>query len=268
MNHPVTNAVRPTALVTGACSGIGLEYSRQLAERGYDLIMVSNRPKELECAAEKIAGQSGITARTLYADLSDPSSAGKVSAYCRENNIEIEVLVNNAGIFSFNETVKTNPELVKTMLNLHVTTPTLLCRLLGEEMKQRGRGFILNMSSLSAWMPLPGIALYNSTKAYLRNFSRSLHYEMKESGVGVTVVCPGAVATNLYRLNPKYQKLGLRLGILMTPQKMVKKALKGTFRKKRQVIPGFANRLFIPMIAALPTPLILYVKRKLAVYEK
>lgn len=111
------------------------------------------------------------------------------------------------------------------MLYLHVTTPTQLCYYFGQEMKKRRHGYILNMSSLSCWLPYPGITLYASTKRYLKSFSRGLRSELLDYGVSVTVLCPGAVATNLYNLSDNLKTLAIRLGIMMRPEKLAKKGL-------------------------------------------
>lgn len=257
-----------TALVTGASSGIGLEYARQLAARHYRLILVSNEADPLQKAAEEIAGRYGTEVTPVCLDLAQPDSASTLYTYCRERQIEISLLINNAGIFSFRDIADTPPAKLACMLNLHMLTVTQLCRYFGEEMRKRKSGYILNMSSLSAWTPFPGIAAYAATKAYIRSFSRSFGLEMQPYGVTVLAVCPGAVATDLYRLPPDYQRLGLRLGILMSPERLVRKALKALFNKRHQLIPGCINRLFIPLVGLLPRPAIRFIKRKISRYER
>lgn len=138
------------------------------------------------------------------------------------------------------------------MLNLHILTPTRLCILFGEEMKRRGHGYILNMSSMAAKLPMPGITLYSATKAYLKSFSKSLYFEMRPYGVGVTTVCPGAIATPLYNLNEKLMKFAVRIGVIGTPQWLVRRALRRMFRKRRVVRPGFMNYWLPPIINSLP----------------
>ena len=252
-----------TALVTGASSGIGLCYARRLASLGYRVVAVSNQQAEIQQTAQELASTYGIEALPLYMDLATGEAAEALHAFCRERGLEIEVLVNNAGIFFFREVANTAPGAIETMLSLHVATPTRLCRLFGADMKTRGHGYILNMASLASWMPMPGIALYAATKAYLRSFSRSLWYEMRENGVTVTTVCPGAVATDLYKLSKRYQRLGLRLGVLMPPQRLADKALKAMFRGRKQIVPGAINLFFRWLIALLPDWLVLYAKKKL-----
>lgn len=129
----------------------------------------------------------------------------------------MEVLVNNAGVFFFDDLTETDSRRIERMIGLHVQTVTMLCRYFGAAMKARGKGYILNMSSMSAGMPFPGISVYAATKSYLKQFSKAIHNELYDYGVRVTAVCPGAVATDLYNLSGHYQRLGLRLGILMRP---------------------------------------------------
>lgn len=99
---------------------------------------------------------------------------------------------------------------------------------------------------------MPGIAMYSATKAYIRAFSRAYRIEMKDCGVSVTVACPGGIATNLFGLPPQLQRLGVSLGVLMTPQAFVRRALKRTFRGKAQYINGLLNRVSIVFVASLP----------------
>ena len=123
-------------------------------------------------------------------------------------------------------------------------------------MKRRGSGYLLIMSSMAARIPAPGITIYSATKAYLRSFGRSLSYELKPYGVGVTTVCPAAVATPLYRLDEKKLRLGVKTGLIRTPQSLVRRALKALFRGRRVIAPGFMNVWLPAVIALLPGPVI------------
>ena len=184
-----------TALVTGASSGIGLEFARQLAAWGAALVMVSIDRDDLEREAARIATDYRVPVETLCMDLARPESADELYRYCREKGLTIDILINNAGIFSFREVTRTDPAKIETMLQLHIGTVTRLSRLFAADMCARRRGYLLNMSSLSCWTPYPGIALYTATKAYIRVFTRALACELHDYGVHATVVCPGGVAT-------------------------------------------------------------------------
>ena len=164
------------------------------------------------------------------------------------------MLINNAGMFFFKELESADLDRVQAMVDLHVVTITRSCVLFGNAMKERGSGYILNMSSMAARIPAPGITVYSATKAYLRSFGRSFSYEMKPYGIGMTTVCPAAVATPLYRLSEKWLRFGVRIGLIQTPRRLVKRALRAMFHKRRVVSPGFMNIYLPPLIGLLPGP--------------
>ena len=246
---------RPWALVTGGSSGMGLEYARQLAEIGCNLLLVSNQKEELEQAVSALKTDE-IQVLPHYQNLATETAADELLAFCQSENLPIDILINNAGMFFFEELTTENEAKALTMMRLHVFTPTRLCVLFGEEMKKRGYGYIINMSSMAAKLPCPGITVYSASKAYLKSFSKSLYFEMRPYGVGVTTVCPAAIATPLYKLKPSLLKLGVKVGLIGTPQWLVRKALKGIMRKKRVVKPGLMNRYLPPLIAILPHRLV------------
>lgn len=256
------------ALVTGASSGIGLQYATELAKQKHDLILVSNQEKEIVEAAQKLSHEYGIKAVGLYRNLATTEAAEELHSYCKENNYNIDILINNAGVFFFNELVSTEMKRIEVMLQLHIITVTKMCRLFGEDMKKKGSGYILNMSSMSAWMTMPGINVYNASKAFILNFSRSLWYELHPHNVGVTAICPGAVDTGLYGLSDYWRKIAVGLGISMRPEKLAQKALKKMYKKKKQYIPGWINHLFIPLIKHLPDWFIFLVIKKISCFQK
>ena len=231
---------------------MGLEYARQLAKKGFDLVLVSNRQEELEQASEELSKVYPVRLVTRFQDLSAETAADELMAFCQEQSIDVEVLINNAGMFFFEELTTENEARALAMMRLHMLTPTRMCLLFGEVMKRRGHGYILNMSSMAAKLPCPGIAVYSATKAYLKSFGKSLFFEMRPYGVGVTTVCPAAIATPLYKLKPSLLKLGVNVGLIGTPQWLVRRALRGMFHKRRVVKPGLMNYYLPPLIAILP----------------
>lgn len=245
-----------TALITGGSSGIGLEYARQLAGRGYDLALVSNREEELSAAKEALRGEYGISVYTLYADLAKHDAAKDVIRWCDREGIEPEVLVNNAGMFFMEYLGQGNLDKASAMVTLHIETATQLCVLLGSRMKAAGHGYILNMASVTAWIPAPGIAVYSASKAYLVSFGKGLSYELRPYGVTVTTVCPAAIDTGLYPLGDKLRGWLRGIGIVKSPQWLVKRALKGMFRGRRIMRPGPLNRLVPALVSCLPARLI------------
>ncbi len=265
LKHYKSNALNSsviTALITGASSGMGLLYATYLADAGCDLLLVSNHEKELDQFSEKLRIEYDVNVTALCLDLSRDDAAQQLFLYCQNNNVAVDILINNAGMFFFHELDDEYHKKMELMLNLHVMTPSKMSRLFGDEMKKRGFGHIVLVSSMAARLPFPGITTYSATKAYLKSFGKSLYYEMRDYGVGVTTVCPGAIATPLYKLNPKLLKLGVKVGLIGTPQWLVRKALKGMFRKKMVVAPGFMNVYLPPLLAILPKSLVNFIWRK------
>ena len=123
---------------------------------------------------------------THYQNLATETAADELFAFCQNENMAMDILINNAGLFFFEELTTENESKALTMMRLHILTPSRLCVLFGEEMKKRGYGYIINMSSMAAQLPCPGITVYSATKAYLKSFGKSLYFEMKPYGVGVT----------------------------------------------------------------------------------
>ena len=253
------------ALVTGASSGIGLQYATQLA-RDYhcDLLLVSNQEKELAQVASDLSATYGVKTVPHYADLSLSDAAENLHDWCVQEGYEVDVLINNAGVFFFNEYCKTDIKRIELMLQLHVMTVAKLTRLFAEDMCARRRGYILNMSSMSAWMAMPGIQTYNASKAFIYNFSKSLWYELKPYNVHITVMAPGAVDTALFGLAPHLRKLAVNLTVSIPPEKLVKRALKKLFKGKKADTPGFINWLSTPMLKHTPDWILFLAQKKLA----
>lgn len=257
------------ALVTGASSGIGLQYATQLA-RDYqcDLLLVSNQEKELKLLAEDLSTQYGVKTVPHYADLSLNDAAENLYEWCKEQGHEVDVLINNAGVFFFNEYCKTEMRRIELMLQLHVMTVAKMTRLFAADMCARRHGYILNMSSMSAWMAMPGIQTYNASKAFIYNFSKSLWYELKPFNVHITVMAPGAVDTGLFGLAPNLRKLAVALTVSIPPEKLVKRALKKLFKGKQEDTPGVINWLSTPLLKHTPDWVLFLAQKKLAKFMK
>ena len=144
---------------------------------------------------------------------------------------------------------------------LHCTTPALLCRLYGEEMRRRGEGYILVMSSATAWMPYPTIAAYAATKSFLRTFARSLNFEFRKYGVRVTGVFPGAVDTPLYDLDAACRRRLLRWGVMSAPQGVAQHGLRALFRGRSSCIPGVFTKICVCVCRLVPAWLMRCVLR-------
>ena len=250
------------ALITGGSSGMGFEYARQLASRGTALVIVSNEAERLEEAARELRDTYGVEVASLYMNLARPSAARELYEWCKEQHHEIDILINNAGIFFFKDVTETDPAKIETLINLHVLTLTQMCRYFAVDMCARRKGWILNMSSMSCYTPNFGIALYAASKAYIRVFTRSIYWELHDYNVVATAVCPGGVATHLLGLSDKLLQLAVRVGAMMRPEDVVRKALRALFAGRKQTIPGWINYPALAAVMLLPPPIRLWAKRK------
>ena len=241
------------AIITGGSSGIGLQYARRLAkEYHYNVVIVSNQEAENVRIADKIAHKYGVRALPFYADLTDPTSADRLGAWCEQEGIEVEVLISNAGILHFGKLAHTSPEAINRIIALHCTTPAQLCRVFGAKMAERHHGYILLMSSMTAWTPLPTMSLYGSTKAFLKNFGRSLWHEMRAEGVSVTTVYPSAVDTPFYKLEDGKRRSLRRLGMMISAEDLAKGALRALFHSRRIYTPGWCAKVEIFLCRLMP----------------
>ncbi|MBQ3249057.1 MAG: SDR family NAD(P)-dependent oxidoreductase [Alistipes sp.] len=240
------------ALITGASSGMGRCYAHELAKRGYDIIAVSNREQELQSVGEELKTQYGVAVATITMDLADKDAAKELYDKCTTEGYDIEILICNAGMLLFSTLANTSPERLHTIIDLHCTTTTLLCRYFGEAMKRRGRGHILIMSSSTAWLPYPTVSHYSATKAYLKSFSFSLWYELHRYGVSVTAVFPGAVDTPFYKLSDKARRLFRCLGIMLSAEQVARRGVRAMMRGQRRLTPGLFIKLVVGICAILP----------------
>jgi len=255
------------ALVTGASSGIGWHIAKLLAERGYNILAVSNQADRLELLKKNLEGAYSVYVDTFFMDLATENAALEVFRDCEKKGIEVEILVNNAGMMAYGETIHVDVRDVRSILQLHMTTPALLCRLFGERMASQGRGWILNVASISAVMPYPTISLYGPTKSFLRHFTRAIRTEMKPQGIGVTCLIPGATDTPLNETNELSYERAKRFGLVKKPEVVARKGLNALFRNRAECIPGVFNRCVVMIVPILPQFLVnlayrIYLKRK------
>jgi len=250
------------ALVTGACSGIGLHISKILAGKGYNILGVSNQADGLSKLKADLERSYEISVVTLDLDLAQEDSAANLHSFCRENKLPIEVLVNNAGMLIYGETAKVDPAKARSILNLHVITPVMLCRLFGEQMVAQNKGYILNVSSISAVMPYPTISLYGPSKSFIRHFTRAIRTELRPHGVNVTCLLPGATETSFY------DGTGFSIGnkgksnLSKSPEYVAAAAVNALFRNRSVCIPGVLNKLIVRFLPLLPYSIINLIYRK------
>ena len=262
------------ALVTGAASGMGRIYADRLAAKGYNLIIVDINAKGLEETADLIkasvaanndiseALKESFKVLVLIQDLSVMDAADQIWEKTEAAGCVVEVLVNNAGIMYCQGIAETSERMLKLIMMVHMNTPLMLCRKYVNGMKERGCGYILNISSLAAWMSWPGIGMYGNTKRFVRDYSRELRIECQKTGVSVTNAYFGAVDTPLVPLRDDLRKLARGLTVMIRPEKAVDRALKATFKRRRGTMPGLLNKMFWPFIVMLPDCLLGWIYRK------
>lgn len=228
--------------------------------------------KELDSAAGRGSrATQAVTpdVRVIAIDLARVGAAQELYDRMAAEGIGVDVVINNAGIFSFCDILATPAERIERIILLHDLTVTQLCRLFAADMVRRGvRGHILNMSSYSLWMPFPGLALYSASKAYMRSFSVAFAKEVRERGIRVTAVCPAGVATDLYGLTPYWQRIGCKLGVLITPDSCARRGLKALWRGRRCIVPDWWNRAWIPFCKVLPMWVLRPVRRFTMKFQK
>ncbi len=256
------------ALVTGASSGIGWHIAAALAKRGYHLVTVSNQPEQLSDQKKNLERDYGVRVVPFCIDLACEDAAKQVFDFCIENDLAVEVLINNAGIYFFGEVVSVDHINIKSMLTLHITTLVLLCRFFGEQMIERGRGYIMNVSSITAVMPYPGISLYGPTKTFIRHFTRALRTEMQGRGIIVTCLIPGAVDTGLYDATNFNVPLLKKLGIIKQPSNVAEAGIRALFGDKAECIPGLLSKLVIMLLPFVPHFVISRINRRIKVTRK
>lgn len=186
------------ALITGASSGIGLEMARLLAKRGYDLLLVSRNAERLAALAESLQSESDVAAHICAIDLAKAGSARDLFDFTRERGLEVELLINNAGVGHFGEHLSVDIESAQAMLQLNIISVCELCSLFGQEMRTRKRGRILNIASTAAYQPTPYFAAYGASKSFVLNFSEALAKELETQGVTVSCLSPGPTATGFF----------------------------------------------------------------------
>lgn len=250
------------ALITGASSGIGWFVAMELAKKGYSIVGVSNQAEALDKLKFELENKYDINVLTFYCDLAKNNAAEMVFDFCQQKNLQVDVLVNNAGILVYGELIRIDLEKTKNILQLHMDTPAVLCRLFADVMVKNKKGYILNVSSISSVMPYPVISLYGPTKTFMRHFSKALSFEMKGTGVHVSCLLPGATATALYDPEKINLALAMRLGVMKSPENVAKSGVEALFKNKAECVPGFINKITMFIIPLLPNFLIDYIYRK------
>jgi len=232
-----------TALTTGASSGIGAEFARQLAAEGMDQVLVARRADRLAALADELTKKYSVRCHTIATDLSHAEAPQQVFAGTESKGLKIDWLVNNAG-FGTNgrfETLPLDRELEEIQLN--VGALVALARLYLPGMIERGHGQIVNLGSVGSWVPTPYMATYSATKAFILSFSDAIAAEVAGKGVGVLALCPGATKTEFQEVAGVSESVPEFT--YMSAQVVVRQAIAAAKSGKRTLVPGWMNKVMI-----------------------
>lgn len=240
------------ALVTGASSGIGVEVAKLLAQRGYNLIIVARRADKLAELSRAIREEHDVEVLDFMCDLSVESEVQKLIGAIDSKVEQVEILINNAGFGLRGFFIENNFEPYRDMMNLNMNNLTLLTHHYLKKMTASGSGYVLQVSSIGAYQPSPYYAVYAATKSYVLNFSAALNYELKNTNVSVTTLCPGGTTTEFqdvagHDISPLMRKLAF-----MSAEKVAAIGLKAMFRRRTVVTAGLMNKIMYLNTRILP----------------
>ena len=238
--------MRKTALITGSASGLGYEFARFMAGKGYNLVLVDILNQELTDTHNTLENEFDIEILSITKDLAEPDSADFVYDQIKSNNIKIDLLINNAGFGDFGFFYKTDWRKENRLLQLNMVTLTQLTKLFLQDMVNQGEGKIINVASAAGFQPGPLMALYYASKSYVVSFTQSISREVRSKGVKITVVCPGVIITGFNKACGVPESYLLKKSVLLTkPEFVVNKAYKAVNRGQAIIIPGLFNYLMV-----------------------
>ena len=243
-----------TALVTGASTGIGAVFARELAQRGCSLILTARSADRLTTLAAELQNQYKIPTLVLPADLSQPAEVATLIRTIQEQRRPVEVLVNNAGFSTCGAFHTIDPAQEAALIQVNVAAVVALTHAFVPEMVARREGLVINVASVLGFYPLPYQAVYSASKAFVRALTEALWAEYQGTGVRFFALCPGPTATEFF------QRMGRDLRMQkMTPAAVVQYALRAVERDVPWGIPGWQNRLLSGLLpAVLPRPWLLH----------
>ncbi|MDQ6767955.1 MAG: SDR family oxidoreductase [Candidatus Eremiobacteraeota bacterium] len=239
------------ALVTGASSGFGADFARELARRGSHLIIVARRTDQLDALAAEIRQQHRVEVDVIGADLSLPTAAQDLYDRVMTVGWAVDILVNNAGFGLYGDAVLIPWSKEQAMLQIDVVTLAGLTKLFLPHMLERRFGYILNVSSIAAFQPTPLYASYAAAKAFVLFYSQALHHELRGSGVSVTALAPGVTATDFLRVSGQ-QPTAYQRFVMMRSADVVRIGVNAMLAGKATVVPGFLNVLLTTVSAISP----------------
>jgi short-subunit dehydrogenase len=254
-----------SALITGASAGIGREFARQLASRAQAIVLVARRRGRLEeLRSELTKYDTNLNVQVRVADLADKTQMDALVTWLEREKIDIDLLINNAGLGDYGLFATSDPERDDRIMQVNIVALTLLTRCLLPQMIARKRGAILNVSSSAGFLPIPGMAVYAASKAYVNSFSEALRAELRGTGVTVTALCPGPVHTEFGDVakRPDGQPERGPEFVYVSVEKTVRDALAAVESNRPLVIPGFLMKVGMFLVRLTPMPILRVLSSK------
>jgi short-subunit dehydrogenase len=244
------------ALITGASSGIGAAYAREFAKRGTDVILVARRKDSLEALAKELIEQHSVAATVIVSDLSEAGATEKLMKQLSQKSLEPDMLINNAGFGTAGRVEKENRARVQDEIQVNIAALTDLTAAMLPKLLKRNEGAIVNIASTAAFQPVPGMAVYAATKAFVLSFTSAIWGEIQGSKVRVLAVCPGATATEFFEVAGSKS-----FGKMATVSDVINETFKALEAKKSKpaVVVGSQNRLMAGFSSRLPKAMVVKV---------
>ena len=252
------------ALITGASAGLGCEFARQLAGRARSLVLVARREQRLsELRGELTQHHPNLVVHTRETDLADLAQLNELVAWLEREKINVDLLINNAGLGDYGSFATSDPERDDRIIQLNIVALTLLTRSLLPPMIATKRGAILNVSSSAGFLPIPGMAVYAASKAYVNSFSEALRAELRGTGLSVIALCPGPVHTEFGEIAKRPGREPERGPefVYASVEQVVRDALASLEADRPLVIPGLAMKLSMFLVRLTPMPILRWASR-------
>lgn len=240
------------ALITGASGGIGLAMAQELAARKHSLLLVARSGEKLESICRELKVRFDVSAHYLACDLSQPNAYRLILEWVAQNSFSVNILINNAGYGIWKKVEDSSIEEIQNMLNLNIVTLVSLCRALVPELKRHSQSYIMNVASTAAYQAVPTLAAYSGSKAFVILFTRSLRIELKNSPISVSCLSPGATSTGfvdragMEAIKDRAEKVS------MSAESVARIGIRGMFKKKAEILPGFINWFSVKLTYLLP----------------
>ena len=234
-----------STLITGASSGIGEEFAHRYAAQKHDLVLVARTESKLQDLAEKLRAEHGITVTVIPCDLSEPDAAKRLWEETNRARLEIDVLVNNAGFGTHGDVADDNPDRLEQEVRLNCLTLTGLTARYLPAMRERKNGTIINIASTAAFQPLPHMAVYGATKAFVLSFTEALWAETRKDGIRVLAVCPGPTDTSFFEIAGESAAIG--------KMRSTRQLLESTLQALKTTKPSFVDGLGNAVVARFVT---------------